>query len=85
MRSVSQKSWSRCWAVDHEAHDQLDKSFNNPEGARSAKRTERVLATAAHSCKRKTPALPRLVEAQNDDVISANKRKLCSILDCVVN
>ena len=34
MRSVSQKSWSRlqCWAVDHEAYDQLDKSFNNPEG-----------------------------------------------------
>ena len=28
MRSVSQKTWSRCWAVDHEAHDQLDKRFN---------------------------------------------------------
>ena len=24
MRSVSQKSWSRCWAVDHEAYDQLE-------------------------------------------------------------
>ena len=24
MRSVSQKSWSRCWAVDHEANDQLE-------------------------------------------------------------
>ena len=58
MRSVSQRSWSRCWVVDHEAHDQLDKSFNNPEGARcQQKRTERVLATL-HSCQRKTPALP---------------------------
>ena len=41
MRSVSQKSWSRCWAVDHEAHDQLDKSFNNPEGARSQQNAQR--------------------------------------------
>ena len=24
MRSVSQKSWSRCWAVDHKAYDQLE-------------------------------------------------------------
>ena len=24
VRPVSQKSWSRCWAVDHEAYDQLE-------------------------------------------------------------
>ena len=62
MRSVSQKSWSslQCWAVDHEAYDQLDKSFNNPEGKTlSAKRTETVLGTL-HSCKRMTPALQEL-------------------------
>ena len=41
MRSVSQKSWSRCWAVEHEAHDQLDKSFNNPEGARCQQNAQR--------------------------------------------
>ena len=44
MRSASQKSWSRlqCWVVDHEAYDQLDKSFNNPaEGARSQQNAQR--------------------------------------------
>ena len=55
MRSVS----SRCWAVDHKAHDQLDKSLNNPEGARCQQKAQRecVLGTL-HSCKRKTPGLP---------------------------
>ena len=42
MRSVSKKSWSRCWAVDHEAYDQLDKRFNNPEGARCQQNAQSV-------------------------------------------
>ena len=48
-------------------------------------KTHRVLGTL-HSCKTKTPALPSsaVVAAQNDHVISANNRKLSSILDCIV-
>ena len=43
IHSVSQKSWSsrQCWAVDHETYDQLDKSFNNPEGKRCQQNAER--------------------------------------------
>ena len=41
VRSVSQTSRSRCCAVDHEAHDQLDKSFTNPEGAHCQQNAQR--------------------------------------------
>ena len=75
MCSVSQKSWSSCWAVDHEAHDQLDKSFNNPEGARCQQKAQIESVSDAAQLQKEDPSVAQLVAAQNDDVISANKRK----------
>ena len=69
MRSVSQKSRSRCWAVDHEAHDQLDKSLNNPEGARCQQNAQRESVSDAPQLQREDPSVAQLAAAQNDDVI----------------
>ena len=48
-------------------------------------KTHRECVSDAAQLQKEDPSVAQLVAAQNDDVISANKRKLCSILDCVVN
>ena len=50
-------------------------------------KTLRESVSDAPQLQKEDPSVAQLVvgAAQNDDVISANKRKLCSILDCVVN
>ena len=48
-------------------------------------KTHRKSVRDAAQLQKEDPSVAQLVAAQNGDVISANKRKLCSILDCVVN
>ena len=48
-------------------------------------KTHRESVSDAAQLQKEDPSVAQLVAAQNDDVITANKRKLCSILDCVVN
>ena len=71
-------SWSRSpWPTGRE--------LEQPWMSTAVSKTLRESVSDAAQLQKEDPSVAQLVAAQNDDVISANKGKLRSILDCVVN